>query len=50
MTLAAPERYWDEDTVEGMTEEERAVMFGPCSARRDDVCLAVDDEGVVRVA
>ena len=49
MRLADPESYWDEDTVEGMTEEERAVMFGPCSTRRDGVCLTVDEEGVVRV-
>ena len=29
--FAPPEIYWEENITEGMTPEERAVMFGPCT-------------------
>ncbi|MCZ6635951.1 MAG: phytanoyl-CoA dioxygenase family protein, partial [bacterium] len=29
--IAPPEIYWDEEIVDGMTNEQRAVMYGPCS-------------------
>ena len=46
----APEVFWDHEIVEGMTVEERAVMFGPCSAPgRDDMYLSVEDDGIVRM-
>ena len=46
-----PDTYWDHPIVEGMTPEQRAVMFGPCSApRRGNLYLAVDDDGAVRLA
>ena len=47
--LAAPETYWDEPIVEGMTAEQRAVMYGPCSAGADGAYLTVDEDGTVRV-
>ena len=44
----APEAYWDAGTVEGMSAEERAVMFGPASAPiRDDMHLKVNEDGTV---
>ena len=34
----------------GMSAEERAVMFGPCSAPgREDMYLLVGEDGVVRL-
>ena len=46
--VCAPEVYWDENLVEGMTPEQRAVMFGPCSAPgRNDLYLTVDEDGRV---
>ena len=46
----APEVYWDDEIVDGMTVEERAVMFGPCSAPgRSDMYLEVEDDGSVRL-
>lgn len=48
--LAPPEIYWGEDVVAGMSDEQRAVMFGPCSNHGGDVpFLAVDENGDVRV-
>ena len=33
-----------------MSEEQRAVMFGPCSAQgTDEVFLRVEEDGTVRV-
>ena len=32
-----------------MSDEQRAVMFGPCSAPGDEVYLRVDEDGTVRV-
>jgi ectoine hydroxylase-related dioxygenase (phytanoyl-CoA dioxygenase family) len=44
----APEDYWGKEMVSEMTLEERAVMFGPCSApRRDDMYLVVEESGSV---
>ena len=38
------------ETVDGMNDEQRAVMFGPCSAPgTDEVFLRVDEDGTVRV-
>ncbi len=46
-----PDAYWDENIVDGMTPEQRAVMFGPASAPRTDKCLIdVDTAGTVSVA
>ena len=48
--LVAPEVYWDSETVEDMTPEQRAVMFGPCSAPGSrNMYLTVDADGAVRV-
>ena len=45
--LAAPEVYWDEAIVEGMTPEQRAVMYGPCSSIAKGLHLQVDADGNV---
>lgn len=46
--ISAPEVYWDDATVAGMTPEERAVMYGPCSSPRSDgPYLTVGEDGVV---
>ena len=45
--LAAPEVYWDEAIVEGMTPEQRAVMYGPCSSISQKLHLQVDADGNV---
>ena len=46
--FSRPEVYWPEEVVEGMSDEQRAVMFGPCSAAgTDDVNLEVDQHGSV---
>ena len=48
--LAPPEIYWGEEVVADMTDEQRAVMFGPYSNHGGDVpYLAVDENGDVRV-
>ena len=44
--VAPPEIYWGEETVEGMTEEERAVMHGPGSIALNTY-LEVDEDGSV---
>lgn len=49
--VSAPETYWDRETTEGMTEEERAVMFGPYSNHRGEVpLLDVSDDGTVYIS
>ena len=45
--LAKPEVYWDEAIVEGMTPEQRAVMYGPCSSISQKLHLQVDADGNV---
>lgn len=46
---AEPESYWDPAFVDGMTPEQRAVMYGPKSGRSDLVpALTVDADGTVR--
>ncbi|MBK35984.1 MAG: hypothetical protein CME26_10715 [Gemmatimonadetes bacterium] len=46
----APEVYWDDPIVQEMSAEERAVMFGPCSAPgREDMYLTVEENGAVRL-
>ena len=46
----APETYWDQNIVDGMTAEQRAVMFGPASApRTDELYLDITDDGKVLV-
>ena len=48
--LAPPEIHWGEELVQGMSEVERAVMYGPTSAPgTDEVFLSVDEDGTVRV-
>ena len=48
--LAPPQIHWGEDLVEGMSDVERAVMYGPASAPGTDrVFLTVDEDGTVRV-
>ncbi|MCZ6635170.1 MAG: hypothetical protein O7G87_17360 [bacterium] len=48
--LAPPETYWDDATIDGMTEEERAVMWSPYSNHRGGLpFLDIDEEGSVRV-
>ncbi len=49
-TVCPPEIYWGEELVARMSSEERAVMFGPCSAPgREDMYLLVDEDGTVRL-
>ena len=46
-----PDVYWDTPIVQGMTPEQRAVMFGPASAPRTEACrLDIDESGTVSVA
>ncbi len=46
----APEIYWDEPITEGMTVEQRAVMFGPCAAPgREDMHLVVEEDSSVKL-
>ena len=48
--VAAPEIYWDEAIVEGMTAEQRAVMYGPYSGHGGRVpYLTVEEGGAVRI-
>ena len=48
--LAPPQIHWGEDLVAGMSDVERAVMYGPASAPgTDQVFLTVDEDGTVRV-
>ena len=48
--VCPPETFWDGAIVDGMTSEQRAVMFGPCSAPPgDDMYLTVDPDGTVRL-
>lgn len=45
-----PEIFWDRDIVDGMSMEERAVMYGPCSAPpNDEMFLVVEEDGAVRL-
>jgi ectoine hydroxylase-related dioxygenase (phytanoyl-CoA dioxygenase family) len=46
-----PDTYWDKNIVDGMTAEQRAVMYGPASNGRSQDCqLDVDTAGAVRIA
>ncbi len=48
--VSHPDIYWDQNIVEGMTAEQRAVMFGPCSAPRcTDMNLTVKEDGTVQI-
>ncbi len=48
--VCQPEIFWDGDTVGGMTMQQRAVMFGPCSAPgSDEMFLVIEDDGAVRL-
>jgi hypothetical protein len=48
--VSAPETYWDESIVSGMTEVQRAVMYGPYSNYGADLpTLDVTDDGEVVV-
>ena len=48
--LFQPEVWWDEKSVEDMTEEQRAVMCGPGIHHRGIVPdLTVDEDGTVRI-
>jgi hypothetical protein len=47
--LAPPEIYWGEQTVEGMTAQQRAVMHGPCAAFSEEAHLTVEVDGTVRL-
>jgi len=45
-----PTAYWDDNIVDGMTSEQRAVMFGPASSPRTRECyLDINDSGTVFV-
>ena len=51
ISFVDPDTYWDPHIVDGMTPEQRAVMFGPASAPRTNACeLEVDAAGSVSVA
>ncbi len=46
--VCQPEIFWDDEIVDGMTMQQRAAMFGPCSApRSDEMFLVVEDDGTV---
>jgi ectoine hydroxylase-related dioxygenase (phytanoyl-CoA dioxygenase family) len=46
--FAPPETYWGKDLVDGMTDEQLAVMYGPYSNSRGAVpFLKVNDDGAV---
>ena len=46
--VSPPEIYWDKEIVEGMTGEQRAVMYGPYSnTRSSEMHLEVGEDGVV---
>jgi hypothetical protein len=48
--LSAPETYWGENIVEGMTEVERAVMYGPYANYGSELpALDVSEDGTVTV-
>jgi len=48
--LVEPDIYWPEEIGEGMTDEQRAVMYGPYSNHHGNLpALAVDEDGTVRV-
>jgi ectoine hydroxylase-related dioxygenase (phytanoyl-CoA dioxygenase family) len=48
--LAPPETYWDHEVVDNMTDEQKAVMWGPYSNYRDDFpILTVTEDGVVQI-
>lgn len=48
--FSSPEAYWDEEIVDDMTEEEKAVMWGPYSNHRGEVpLLNVDENGAVYI-
>ncbi len=47
---AVPEAYWDEHLVEEMSEEQRAVMWGPYSNHGGELpLLNVTEQGEVRI-
>ena len=49
--LAPPKIYWDGDTVDGMTEEQLAVMYGPSAGYESSVPhLTVYYDGTVTIA
>lgn len=46
--IAPPETYWDDEIVAGMTEEQRAVMYGPYSnTGAHALSLDIGEDGVV---
>ncbi len=48
--IAPPEIYWEENIVDGMISEERAVMYGPCSGHGGMVpSLDITEDGTVIV-
>ncbi len=48
--IARPDLYWDEATVADMSAVERAVMYGPASSLKDQVCLDIDEDGQVKLS
>ena len=50
LTNLEPRMQWDDDVIQGMPAEQRAVMYGPSSSpQTDSPYLQVSDEGVVSV-
>lgn len=50
MFLGGPEDYWETEVVDGMTSEQRAVMFGPYSNYREELHhLLVTSDGSVEI-
>ena len=48
--FAPPEKYWAPEIVEGMTAEERAVMWGPFSGgSRSELALICEEDGTVHI-
>ena len=49
-SLSVPNVWWSEELVEGMTEEQKAVMYGPYSNYQSEIpLLTVDEDGTVRI-
>ncbi|MCZ6635166.1 MAG: phytanoyl-CoA dioxygenase family protein [bacterium] len=48
--VSPPEAYWDKNIVDGMTEEQKAIMWGPYSNHRGEIpMLDVDEGGAVYI-
>jgi hypothetical protein len=48
--IAPPEKYWDAEIVTGMSKEQQAVMWGPCSrGKPNGLHLTCTKNGTVQI-